>query len=210
MRVDEIRESRRCRLRVTPTSSGGSVNAVSVVPSSEWPRQGSTKKCPPLRRHRQRIVARHRRHDRGGCPWSAAACARPASPSACARNMSAHGPAATMVSFARTSKRSPLKRVGDARAFDAAIADQQAFRLRDSSRTTAPCAAASSQAFQRQPLGRIHLRVVIEEGARRSPCPSSAGSRATARLRVQPGMAGQALAGIVQPAAVDRTAHRRA
>ena len=87
---------------LTPTSSGLPANAVSVVPSSVWPRQGRTKKCPLCGRHGQR-ASRVIAGTRTWMPFERISLCDAGLPSACSRKMSAHGPAATSVAFARMS-----------------------------------------------------------------------------------------------------------
>ena len=99
---------------LTPTLSGAPVKAVSVVPSSECPRHGSTKKCPPLRRDGQRVIRASSRARARGCPWSAAVCAtrvcRARAPGRCRPTV----PPRPMSAFARTSKVAAAERVAHA------------------------------------------------------------------------------------------------
>ena len=81
------------------------------------------------------------------------------------------------------------------------LSAQQQFFRRDMIGDGRAMGVGIDQAFQRDAFGRIHLGVVIFEGALKA-WPSSTGSRASASSCAQPAMAGHFLRRIVQPVAV--------
>ena len=123
MRIDEVEEALNVGFgdadRVGRPREGGVGRAQKRVPAP-----GQDEEMPALGRDRQRVAARHGLDDQMDA-LRAQQLVRGGPSQRRSRKRSDHGPAASTVSLARTSKRAPLKASATLRALDAAVADQK-------------------------------------------------------------------------------------